>query len=81
VLKDQLEIYKERKISWSIWLYKDIGFQGMVYVSPDTPYIKRLKPFLQKKASGGRRMGRQPVRRRAYLQTARRLVGEGGSWN
>ncbi|KAG8893517.1 hypothetical protein FRC00_010416 [Tulasnella sp. 408] len=49
VLKDQLAIYEERKISWSIWLYKDIGFQGMVYVSPDTAYIKRLKPFLEKK--------------------------------
>lgn len=49
VLKDQLAIYEERKISWSIWLYKDIGFQGMVYISPDTPYIKRLKPFLEKK--------------------------------
>ncbi|KAG8885360.1 hypothetical protein FRB97_001435 [Tulasnella sp. 331] len=49
VLKDQLAIYNERKISWSIWLYKDIGFQGMVYASPDTAYITRLKPFLQKK--------------------------------
>lgn len=28
VLKDQLALYEERKISWSIWLYKDIGFQG-----------------------------------------------------
>ncbi|KAG8851666.1 hypothetical protein FRB96_009162 [Tulasnella sp. 330] len=51
VLKDQLTIYEERKISWSIWLYKDIGFQGMVYTAPDTTYMKRLKPFLQKKKS------------------------------
>ena len=29
VLKDQLEIYDEARISWSIWLYKDIGFQGL----------------------------------------------------
>ncbi|KAG8927008.1 hypothetical protein FRC02_008536 [Tulasnella sp. 418] len=49
VLKDQLALYEERKISWSIWLYKDIGFQGMVYVSPESAWIKRLKPFLQKK--------------------------------
>ena len=27
----------------------DIGFQGMVYVKPDTPYIKLMKPFLEKK--------------------------------
>jgi len=49
VLKDQLAIYESRKISWSIWLYKDIGFQGMVYTSTDTVYIKRLEPFLRKK--------------------------------
>ncbi|KAG8986944.1 hypothetical protein FRB93_005004 [Tulasnella sp. JGI-2019a] len=49
VLKDQLEIYEERKLSWSIWLYKDIGFQGMVYASPESAYIKKFKPFLQKK--------------------------------
>lgn len=36
-------------MSWSIWLYKDIGFQGMVHVSRDTPYMKLLKDFLEKK--------------------------------
>ncbi|KAG9077771.1 hypothetical protein FS749_010304, partial [Ceratobasidium sp. UAMH 11750] len=49
VLKDQLELYDLHNISWSIWLYKDIGFQGMVYVSPQSPYISRLAPFLAKK--------------------------------
>jgi hypothetical protein len=27
----------------------DIGFQGMVYVDPETPYMKLLEPFLKKK--------------------------------
>lgn len=36
-------------MSWSIWLYKDIGFQGMVHVARDTPYITLLKDFLAKK--------------------------------
>lgn len=36
-------------LSWSIWLYKDIGFQGMVYVSPDTPYMTRFGDFLLRK--------------------------------
>jgi hypothetical protein len=49
VLDDQLKMYGEDKLSWSIWLYKDIGFQGMVHVSGDTPYLKLLKPFLLKK--------------------------------
>ncbi|KAL5514139.1 XYL5_2 [Sanghuangporus baumii] len=49
VLKDQLDIYQKDRLSWSIWLYKDVGFQGMVYVSRDTPYMKLLAPFLSKK--------------------------------
>jgi hypothetical protein len=49
VLKDQLTVYKQAKASWSIWLYKDIGFQGMTFVSKETPYMKLLKPFLEKK--------------------------------
>ncbi|PPQ72122.1 hypothetical protein CVT26_006862 [Gymnopilus dilepis] len=36
-------------LSWSIWLYKDIGFQGMVYTSLDTPYLTLFKDFLAKK--------------------------------
>lgn len=28
LLGKQLSIYKEDQICWSIWLYKDIGFQG-----------------------------------------------------
>jgi hypothetical protein len=49
VLKCQLEIYAKYHASWSIWLWKDVGFQGMVYVGDDTPYMKLLKPFIQKK--------------------------------
>ncbi|OSX62800.1 glycoside hydrolase family 5 protein [Postia placenta MAD-698-R-SB12] len=49
VLKDQLDIYNKDRLSWSIWLYKDIGFQGMVYVSRETPYMKLFKDFLAQK--------------------------------
>ena len=37
------------RLSWSIWLYKDIGFQGMVHVAPTTAYRKRFADFLAKK--------------------------------
>lgn len=53
VLETQLGIYARTNASWSIWLYKDIGFQGMVYVGEDTPYIKLLAPFLAKKRVSG----------------------------
>ncbi|RDB24083.1 Endoglucanase C [Hypsizygus marmoreus] len=49
VLKDQLAIYNHDRLSWSIWTYKDIGFQGMVYVSPDTPYMTLFAAHLAKK--------------------------------
>ncbi|KAF7760869.1 CAZyme family GH5 [Agaricus bisporus var. burnettii] len=49
VLSDQLDIYTKDRLSWSIWLYKDIGFQGMVHTSLDTPYMQLFKDFLAKK--------------------------------
>jgi endoglucanase len=30
-LREQLKVYKEDGIAWSIWLYKDIGIQGLVH--------------------------------------------------
>ncbi|WVF65296.1 hypothetical protein IAT40_000020 [Kwoniella sp. CBS 6097] len=51
VLKLQLGIFGDAGASWSIWLYKDIGFQGMVYAGNDTAYVKLLKDFLRKKKS------------------------------
>lgn len=49
VLQLQLDIYAKARASWSIWLYKDIGFQGMIYAGEDTAYVKLLKEFLHKK--------------------------------
>lgn len=50
LLKEQLKIYREfGDVSWSIWLYKDIGYQGMVYLDPESPYMKLIQPFVEKK--------------------------------
>ncbi|KAJ9097496.1 hypothetical protein QFC19_006768 [Naganishia cerealis] len=50
-LSDQLTMYDDprAKASWSIWLWKDIGFQGMVFVDKETAYMKLMEPFLKKK--------------------------------
>lgn len=60
VLRDQLEIYKSgdpsgdnAPISWSIWVYKDIGYQGLTYVSPNSKWFKVLGDFLLKKKKIG----------------------------
>lgn len=53
VLNQQLKMYAQSKTSWSIWLYKDIGYQGMVYVNPDSPYMRLISEFVAKKQQLG----------------------------
>ena len=49
LLGQQLAIYDKYQIHWSIWLYKDIGVQGMVHTAPDSAWNRLLQPFLEKK--------------------------------
>ncbi|PSN62349.1 glycoside hydrolase [Corynespora cassiicola Philippines] len=51
LVREQLLIYREFDIDvhWSIWTYKDINYQGMVYVKPESAYLQLLQPFIQKK--------------------------------
>jgi hypothetical protein len=53
ILTDQLEIYRKHGASWSIWTYKDIGLQGLVYADPASTYMQRIKPVVEKKARFG----------------------------
>lgn len=49
LLAEQLRIYDKLKIHWTIWLYKDIGLQGMVHVDPSSLYMRTIAPFLKRK--------------------------------
>lgn len=49
LLGEQLKIYDKVRIPWSIWLYKDIGLQGMVHSSPNSAWNRLIQPFLDKK--------------------------------
>lgn len=49
LLGAQLRIYEKYNIGWSIWTYKDIGMQGMVYADPKGKWMKTLQPFIEKK--------------------------------
>jgi hypothetical protein len=49
LLGEQLRIYDKYKIHWSIWLYKDIGLQGMIYTNPESRWNKTIQPFLNRK--------------------------------
>jgi endoglucanase len=53
LLRDQLEIYRAHDASWSLWTYKDIGLQGLVYARADSPYLEKIAPVLAKKARLG----------------------------
>jgi aryl-phospho-beta-D-glucosidase BglC (GH1 family) len=53
VLVDQLEIYRRHDASWALWTYKDIGVQGLVYAAADSPYLRRIRPVIDKKARLG----------------------------
>ena len=53
VLKDQLTYYNKYKVSWCIWLYKDLGLQAVMYQDKSTPYMQLISKFLSKKDSLG----------------------------
>jgi endoglucanase len=53
VLKDQLAYYDKYKVSWCIWLYKDMGLQAVMHQGDSTPYMKLVKAFLSRKDSLG----------------------------
>ncbi|KAH8889617.1 endoglucanase family 5 glycoside hydrolase [Thozetella sp. PMI_491] len=49
LLGAQLNLYDKYAVPWSIWLYKDVGFQGMVYADPQSKYMKTIGEFVQRK--------------------------------
>jgi endoglucanase len=53
ILDDQLAIYRRHGASWSLWTYKDIGLQGMVYLRPQSAYLSRFGDLVARKARLG----------------------------
>jgi aryl-phospho-beta-D-glucosidase BglC (GH1 family) len=53
VLKDQLAYYDKYKVSWCIWLYKDMGLQAIMHQNENTPYMKLVSKFLVRKDALG----------------------------
>ncbi len=49
VLNDQLENYDEFDVHWSVWTWKDVGLQGLCYTKEDSPWLKTIRPVLEKK--------------------------------
>ena len=53
LLADQLTFYRELGASWCLWTYKDIGLQGVVHVHPQSKWLQKIQPVLEKKAALG----------------------------
>jgi endoglucanase len=53
LLRDQIAVFDEGGAHWSVWTYKDIGLQGVVYTAPDSPWMELLRPALDRKARLG----------------------------
>ena len=50
ILEDQLSFYQELGANWCLWTYKDLGLQGLVSVRPNSKWIQRIQPVLDRKA-------------------------------
>ena len=50
LLEDQLSFYRELGASWCLWTYKDLGLQGLVSLLPESKWIRKIQPILEKKA-------------------------------
>lgn len=53
LLKDQLNIYEKHRVSWCIWLYKDLGLQAITYQKGNTPWMQLMADFRDKKSRLG----------------------------
>jgi aryl-phospho-beta-D-glucosidase BglC (GH1 family) len=50
ILEDQLSLYRELGASWTLWTYKDLGLQGLVSLRPDSKWVRKIQPILDKKS-------------------------------
>jgi endoglucanase len=53
VLDAQLSLYERYGAGWSLWTYKDVGLQGLVYPRASSPYLQRFGAFIERKARLG----------------------------
>ena len=48
-LDDQLSVYNENGIHWTMWTYKDIYVMGWVQTDPSSSYVRLISPVLEAK--------------------------------
>jgi aryl-phospho-beta-D-glucosidase BglC (GH1 family) len=53
VLADQLDVFNQHGHHWCYWTYKDMGAMGLAVPAPDAEYVRRVRPFQEKKEALG----------------------------
>jgi endoglucanase len=48
-LDDQLSVYNENGVHWTMWTYKDIYVMGWVQTNPSSEYVRTIRPVLDAK--------------------------------
>ncbi len=48
-LDDQLSIFNQHGVHWTMWTYKDIHVMGWVQLVPDAPYVQTIRRVLDAK--------------------------------
>ena len=49
LIEDQLDIFRKHDAHWIYWSYKDVGLAAPLTVAPDSPWMRRIRPVLEKK--------------------------------
>jgi aryl-phospho-beta-D-glucosidase BglC (GH1 family) len=52
-LADQIGVFERHGAHWTTWTYKDVGVMGMQTLDPGSPYIRRIRDLLARKAQLG----------------------------
>jgi len=52
-LEDQLSVFEEHGVHWTIWTYKDVGVMGFVSLDPEAKYLQVMAPILKAKRELG----------------------------
>lgn len=52
-LEDQVSVFEEFGVHWTIWTYKDVGVMGFLNVAPNSKYAQVLAPVLKAKRELG----------------------------
>jgi aryl-phospho-beta-D-glucosidase BglC (GH1 family) len=48
-LDDQLSVFEDAGVDWTIWTWKDMGMMGLATVDPESDYVRAVAPVLRAK--------------------------------